>query len=271
MLPGARIIACGWPVTITGGHGRYFGGEADGAVELTQMVRKLVSAGAEFIKVLASGGGTPGALSNYPSFSLQELQVIVAAARSMGMPTGMHCIATESMSNAILAGADIMEHGLFMQPDGRLLFDERVAEGLAEAGIPLVTTMQVARDIQDKRPSDVDLDHWKHAIEADRKIKAKLLSMGVTLLPGSDAGWRVTTFDSFWKELDELAHIGMSPAEVIHSATGRAAKILGLGEQVGTVKAGKLADLVVVHGEASRDVRCLSQVKLVFQSGRQVY
>jgi imidazolonepropionase-like amidohydrolase len=271
MLPGARVIACGWPVTITGGHERYFGGEADGAVELRRMVRRQVSAGADFVKVLASGGGTPGSLSHYPSFSLEELRVIVDTAHSLGLPVGLHCIATEAISNAIQAGADVIEHALFMEADGRLHLNERVAEELAESGIPVTTTMQVARDIQDLRPGDVDLDRWRYMFEADCEIKARLRALGVTLLPGSDAGWRVTPFDTFWKELDELVKIGMSPVEAIHAATGRAARVLGIADQVGTIQAGKLADLVVVAGEVSRDIRCLQNVQTVLQSGTRVH
>lgn len=269
-LTGPRIIACGWPVTMTGGHERYFGGEADGEVELRRMVRRQVSAGADFIKVLASGGGTPGTLSHHPSFSLDELRVIADTAHGLGLPTGMHCIATESIAWAMEAGADIIEHALFMDIDEELRFNQSVAADLAASGIPVATTMQVARDIQDLGIGDTNMDRWKRMLDADREIKARLHELGVALLPGSDAGWRATPFDTFWKELDELIIIGMSPIEAITAATGTAAQVLGLADQLGTIDEGKLADLAVIDGNLAQDIRRLENVEAVFQSGKRV-
>lgn len=98
-----------------------------------------------------------------------------------------------------------------------------------------------------------------------------LREMGVRFLAGSDAGWRATRFDTFWKELDELVGIGMTPVEAIHLATGATAKVLGHGEQFGTLQPGRIADLVAVEGDLSRDIGCLANVKAVFPAGVATY
>lgn len=270
LIPGSRVFASAWPVTITGGHVRYFGGEADGAHELTRLVRRVVGSGADFIKVLASGGGTPGSLSQYPSFSVAELKAIVEAAHALGRLVAAHCIATKSISNAVEAGVDLIEHASFMDLAGVTRYEPRIGEQLAESDIPVATTMQVARDLVDLGPDAPDYDRWKRTLEGDREVKARLRELGVPLLAGSDAGWRATSFGTFWKELDELVTIGMSPTEAIHAATGASAKALRLGGELGTVRPGLAADLTVVRGDLSKDIRCLAAVEAVFQAGAPV-
>jgi imidazolonepropionase-like amidohydrolase len=269
-LPGCRVVACGWPVTITGGHGRYFGGEADGVEGLRKMVRRLVSSGAEFIKVLASGGGTPGSLAHFPSFTLKEMRSIVETSHALGLPVSAHCTATDSLSIAIEAGVDTIEHALFMAEDERMLIREDIADKLAESQIPVASTMQVARDMNDMASEGPDGPEWRAHLDADREIKARLHKLGVPLIAGSDAGWRYTQFGSFWKELDELVEIGMSPMRAVHAATGAAAQALGIDEQLGTIQPGRVADLLAVEGELARDIGCLAHVKAVYQSGARV-
>ena len=100
-------------MTITGGHTRHMGGEVDGIDGLRRMVRRLVGLGADYIKVMAAGGGTPGSLPQFPSFTTEELTVVVETAHDLGRKVSMHCIATESIDRAVTAGADMIEHAMF--------------------------------------------------------------------------------------------------------------------------------------------------------------
>jgi imidazolonepropionase-like amidohydrolase len=93
--------------------------------------------------------------------------------------------------------------------------------------------------------------------------------LGVPLLAGSDAGWRATAFDTFWKELDELVVCGLTPVQAVNAATGAVARAWGY-ERFGAIAAGRAADLVVVSGDVSRDIRRLASVQAVYQSGAQV-
>jgi imidazolonepropionase-like amidohydrolase len=266
---GARIVSCGWPITISGGHTRQMGGEADGADALRRMVRQLVAKGADFIKVMASGGGTPGTLPQFPSFSTEELRVIVATAHDLGRRVTMHCIATASIAHAVAAGADLIEHAMFYSPDLSQRFEPAVAERLAKAGTPVTPTLQVARDMVEFYAESDGLALWQRRRERGIEIASCLRELGVPLLAGSDAGWRATTFDSFWKELDELVAVGFSPVQAIAAATGGPAQALGQTDITGAIRPGLRADLLVVNGDAAADIRCLRNVWAIFQNGIQ--
>ncbi|HEU0116470.1 MAG TPA: amidohydrolase family protein [Thermomicrobiales bacterium] len=270
LIGGAAAVACGWPITIAGGHTRQFGGEADGEDALRRMVRRLVSLGADFIKVMAAGGGTPGSLPQYPSFSLRELQVVVEAAHDLGRKVAMHCIATASIDRAVAAGADAIEHASFYGPDLIPRYDPATAERLAQSGIPVTPTLQVARDQIDLGEDVPDAALWRRRREAQLDIVARLRALGVPILAGSDAGWRATAFETFWKEFEELVAAGLTPVEAVRAGTGATAEALGLEQTVGTIQPGRRADLLVVDGELSRDIGCLRCVRAVYHAGKAV-
>lgn len=271
LIETARIVSCGWTLTITGGHTRHFGGEADGEDALRKMVRKAVSQGADYIKVMASGGGTPGSLSQYPSFTLSEMRVITETAHSLGRKVSAHCIALESIVNAIEAGVDLMEHGSFYGTDLIPHFDPHVAERLAKSNIPVTPTLQVNRDLVDLLPEGPERALWERRQQTQREIVRALNELGIPLLAGSDAGWRATAFDTFWKEIDELAECGLSPVAAVKAATSAVCEALGLDDRSGTVQPGKTADLAVVDGDLSADVQRLRRVSNVFLAGNMVH
>ncbi|MEP7199141.1 MAG: amidohydrolase family protein [Chloroflexota bacterium] len=269
LIEGARVMAGMWPITITGGHTRNFGGVADGEDALRQMVRYVVGRGADFVKVMASGGGTPGSLPQYPSYSVSELRAIVESAHALGRRVVAHCIATASIENAIDAGVDFMEHAMFMSPDQSISFDARIAAKLAKSGIYVTPTLQVYRDSLDLAAEGPERSPFQRRVDEVRECTSKLRELGVPLLAGSDAGWRVTPFDTFWKELDELVICGLTPVEAVSAATGKISRAWGY-TKFGAVQPGQLADLVVVEGQLAADIRCLSRVRAVFQGGEIV-
>jgi imidazolonepropionase-like amidohydrolase len=268
LIPGSRVVSCGWTMTIEGGHTRQFGGEVNGEVAIRQMVRRLASKGADYTKVMASGGGTPGTYSQYRSFTQAELDVIVDESRALGRKVCAHCIATESMVNALNAGVDLMEHATFLDADNVPRYNAAIANRLAESGIGVSPTIAVSREMVDILPDDdPERAEREERLKAQREILSALIELGVNILAGSDAGWRATAFDNFWKEIDELVLCGMTPVAAIHAATGAVATALGRDDSIGTIMPGKLADLVVVDGDASQDISCLRAVHTVIQSG----
>jgi imidazolonepropionase-like amidohydrolase len=271
LVVGARVISCGWPLTITGGHTRQFGGEADGVDELRRMVRRLISAGADYIKVMASGGGTPGSLPERPSFSRTELEAIVDTAHALGRRVATHCIAAESLANAISARTDFVEHGSFLGQDGQTHFDPALADTLATAEIPVTPTLQVTRDMVEMTPEGPERVLWQRRQESQRRIVQEFVKRGVTLLAGSDAGWRATAFDTFWKELDELVICGLTPIAAIHAATGAISRTYGETAAYGTICPGQVADLVAVEGELATDISCACRPMAVFQAGKLIH
>ncbi len=95
---------------------------------------------------------------------------------------------------------------MFRTPVVKAAFDDRVAEKLARAGIPVTPTLQVFRDLTDDLPDDPERSRWQYRQETQRRCVARLRDLGVPILAGFDAGWRATAFDTFWKELDDFTH-----------------------------------------------------------------
>ena len=141
-IPGPRMLVSGRPVTCTGGHFHMCNEVADGEEEIRRSVRRLVHEGADYIKVMASGGGTAGTIPGIATYSTRELQALVGEARQFHRLTAAHCRAKESMVRAVEAGIDLIEHVEFLDPDHEMRFDPKVAGMLAESGIWLSPTLQ---------------------------------------------------------------------------------------------------------------------------------
>jgi imidazolonepropionase-like amidohydrolase len=266
-----RILSAGCALTISGGHMRPFGGEVDGVDGCRQMVRRLVSAGADFIKMAGSGGGTPGSLTDYPSFSVSEIEATVEAAHGLGRRVTVHCTATAAIERALAARVDSLEHGYFGAPGNFQAFDQRLADGLAEARISVTPTLQVFRDMSEVVPAGAERDFWQSRGEVLLTNAARLWQAGVRLTAGSDAGWRFTRFDNYWRELEQMHACGMSPLDVIHAATGAAAEAVGRQDEFGTLRAGLSADLLLVQGNAAESVSTLKSVRSVYVEGRLLH
>ena len=274
----ARMLLSGPSLTITGGHCRYFGGEADGVEGVRRAVRQRVGEGADWIKVIGSGGGTPNTLSHRASFSVEEVRAIVDEAHGLDTKVTMHCLCAEAMENAVAAGVDGIEHGWFLVGEGTdQRFSPAVADKIAEAGIVIASTLSVGhfiveayRDRTDLSPDEVTyVEGWKRANEFNLDQCGKLLKAGVAMIGGTDAGWRFTPFDALPVEVGLLAEAGMTPAEAVSACTGQAAEyLLGAGAPIGRLAVGFEADLIGVKGNPLQDLSLLRSVRLVVRSGR---
>jgi imidazolonepropionase-like amidohydrolase len=141
---------------------------------------------------------------------------------------------------------------------------------LASAGISITPTLQVSRDMSELSPPGPERDMWQRRHEVLVGHVARLHRAGVRLTAGSDAGWRLTGFDTYWRELDQMGACGLSPVEVIHAATGAAAEVMGRQDDFGTLRPGTSADLLLIDGDAARDLRLLARVRSVYLEGRLV-
>ncbi len=141
-IPGPRMLVSGRPITCTGGHFHMCNEVADGEEEIRRSVRRLVHEGADYIKIMASGGGTEGTIPGLPSYTTAELHAAAHEAHQFQRTTAAHCRAKESMVRAVEAGIDLMEHAEFLDPDNQLRFDPKIAEMMAESGIWISPTLQ---------------------------------------------------------------------------------------------------------------------------------
>ncbi len=273
---GPRLVLAGWPLTITGGHCHYFGGEADGPDGVRAKVREAIKGGADYIKAMGTGGGTPGTISWKPSYRREEVAALVDEAHRFGLKATLHCLCAEAITYAVEAGADEIQHAWFLTgPDTPQHLDPAVAGSIAGAGIPVCPTLSVGRCLREaiaamESPTPDDLaaaERWRRLEEEVLSIAGELRKRGIPFVAGSDAGWRFSSFDALLADLELMVVAGFSPMQCIQSATSAAARALGLEEETGTIRPGLSADLIVVRGRPDRDIRVLRDIRLVMLRG----
>ena len=282
LVEGSRLLASGPPITSTGGHLWFMGGEADGVDGVRRRVRELLKEGADFIKVVASGGSTATSDPYRPSLTAAEIGSIVEEAHERGKPVAAHCRCTAAINNAMAAGVDLVLHCWFYDADGSYRFDYATADSLAGSGVWINPTLHMGRIrlnmLKQKREEEEELtpeesSQLETSEQGDRMRMeqfGRLIQMGAKLVGGSDCGWGSNPFGNYQGEVIAMVDAGLSPMEAILAGTYNAAGALGILSSVGTVEQDKEADLLVVDGDPTQDIAALRKVQAVFQGGRLV-
>lgn len=264
LLPGPRVVAAGRAIAMTGGHGWFLGREADGADAVRRAVREEMKAGAACIKLMASGGvyghaEEPGS----PQLSTQEMLAGVEEAHKAGRRVAAHAYSVAAISNALEAGVDSIEHGSFL--------DRETAEMMREAGTWLVPTMSVYAAMSEKGPELGTPEYIQRktagVLEASRRAFRLALDVGVPVAAGTDCGAPGHPHGTLREELGLMVEAGATPQQALRFGTSGAAGLLGLGDELGTLKAGKRADVLAVGGDPLRDIHALDDVRLVLRDG----
>src|SRR6266446_1097224 len=259
-FPGPRILAAGRPICMTGGHGSFLGREADGPDDVRKAVREQLKAGADVIKLIATGGVmTPGVEPGSSLLTLEEMRAAIEEARKAGRRTAAHAQGSTGIADAIEAGITTIEHGIF-------LTDEIIAT-MKGKGVFLVPTLAapaaissggLAAGIPDYMVRKSDAVVTAHVASFRRAHQA-----GAQIAAGADSGTPLNFHGSLLPELDLMVKYGMSPLEAIRSATTVAADALGLGGETGRVAEGYAADLLAVAGQPAERIGALADVRLV--------
>lgn len=284
-FPSPRMLVSGRPITCTGGHFHMCNEVADGPDEIRRSVRRLVHEGADYIKIMASGGGTVGTIPGRASYTTEELHAAVHEAHHFHKLTAAHCRAKESMVRAIDAGIDLMEHAEFLDPDDVIRFDPDLAKKMAESQIWISPTLQawtryyriVALRTQRGTSSlsaqeETELTHLETRMASRLDLMRKMLDFGLKnrIVPGTDSGVQNFAFGHLDYDLQILTQIGFTPAEALISATKTSAEAIGMADQIGTIEVGKVADIVALEGDPTRDIGACSRIKAVFLEGNRV-
>jgi len=284
-IPGPRTLVSGRPITCTGGHFHMCNETADGEAEMRRSVRRLVHEGADYIKIMASGGGTAGTIPGRASYSVAELHAAVHEAHHFHRLTVAHCRAKESMGRAVEAGIDLMEHAEFLDPDGELRFDPKIAEMMAESGIwisptlqawtgyPRIVELRAKRDTDTISPDELtELQRLETRAEGRLDVMRRMLDYDLRdrIVPGTDSGVGNLAFGHLDYDLQLLVQVGFTPAEALISATRISAEAIGMADEIGTIAPGKIADLVAFESDPTKNVDAFSGVTAVFQAGQRV-
>jgi imidazolonepropionase-like amidohydrolase len=265
IIPGPRMLVTTRAIVATGSYGpKGFAPEfaipqgaeeADGVDALIRVVRDQIGKGADWIKVYADAA--MGGQSPRPTFSLEELKLIVETARSAGVPVVAHAMSKEGMRRAALAGVETIEHG-----SGG---DIEVFRLMAERRVALCPTLAAYEAFNKYRGWRPGADPEPAELKNMRTMFQQALEAGVTIVNGSDLG--VFAHGDGARELELLVDYGLKPPEALRSATSVAAKALHLDDRLGTIKPGLFADLIAVDGDPTRDIRALRKIRLVLKAG----
>ena len=282
---GPRMLVSGRPLTRTGGHFHFCNETADGVDKVRRSVQRLVREGADYIKVMASGGGTEGTIPSRASYTTDELRAVRHEAHHLGVLTAAHCRAGESMRRAVEAGIDLIEHAEFLEAGERLVFDPKLAELMAESEMYVSPTLQawtrypLIAELTAKRESDTitpeesqRLAELEQRMETRLDVMRRMLDYGFQdrIVPGTDSGPGVLAFGHMDYDLQLLVRTGFSPGEALRAATQVAATASGMADEIGTIEPGKVADLVAFDGDPTVDIGAVSRVRAVFQAGGRV-
>jgi imidazolonepropionase-like amidohydrolase len=263
-VAGPRLMAAGPALTITGGHGYQFGREVDGELEFIRAVRANVRDGAEVIKVVASEAAMiTTSVAGVEEVSEAELEAVVHEAERLHRRVLSHAQNSESVRRSARAGVASVEHAF--------LADEAALETLLEHRTTLVPTLTVTAvwhelgDLSPAARARQDEIERLHRRSCETAIR-----IGVPVATGTDTGVRGVMPEMLWREVVLLHDHGASPMQAIRAATSTAAGLLGIEDEVGTIEAGKLADLVLVDGDPLQDLSRLAHPRLVMHAGSLV-
>ena len=277
LVIGPRIYTAGKAIGTTGGHADPTNGYREdlmgdpgpkegvinGPADAYKAVRQRYKEGSDVIKITASGGVLSMATNGQNSqFTDEELKAIVAAAKDYGFKVAAHSHGAEAMKRAIKAGVHSIEHGTLM--------DDEVYPLMKQHGTYLVATIIAGRSSADsaKIPGYYPPMITKKALEIGPKSQSNFVRAykeGVKIAFGTDAG--VFSHGKNWLEFVYMTEAGMPILEAIQSATWNAADLMGTQNILGSIEANKLADIIAVNGDPTKDVKVMGQVNFVMKDG----
>lgn len=269
VIEGPRLYVAGPAIVATGSYGPkgFRDGvavplgavEADGHDGLIREVRRQIGGGADWVKVYADYRWGPDGETR-PTFSEEELRLVVETAASSGRPVAAHAASDEAIRRAVEAGVATIEHGYQASPETLRL--------MARKDVALCPTLAAGYYIAQYRGWDGAEDNVPQRVTDARELISRATKAGVTICNGSDVG--VFTHGRNAAELELLVDAGLSPREALMAATSVNADILGAGDEFGRIREGLAADLVAVKGDPLSDITALDNVTYVLKAGRIV-
>ena len=281
LVPGPRMHISLSMLSQTGGHGdgwMPFGGTVsallpkhpgvpetivNGPDEMRQKVRELVRMGADVIKVATSGGVlSPRDKPTHAHFRPEELEVLVEEATAAGIFVMAHAQAAPGIKNAIRAGIRSIDHGIYL--------DDEAIELMLDRGTWLVPTLVAPRGVIDAADAGASIPaasvaKAREVVETHKASFARAVAAGVKVAMGTDSG--VTPHGQNLRELALMVEGGMTPMQALVATTSSAAELMGLGDELGTLEAGKRADLVVVDGDPLDVATLGDRIDSVYKDG----
>ncbi|OGO11148.1 MAG: hypothetical protein A2030_08940 [Chloroflexi bacterium RBG_19FT_COMBO_50_10] len=260
MIPGPRLLTAGIWICRTGGHGWVDEIEADGPWEIRKAIRNEVKYGADWIKIMVTGGiSTPNSDARMSDFTEEEIFAAVDEAHRLGKKIAAHAHGGAGVNSLIEAGVDSIEHGFYLT--------ESQLHEMAKRGIYLCSTYGIIDAIINE-PTSPDYSR-EGCIRVEKTIfqmLTKAIQENVLIVVGTDGN-----HGKMAVELDALIKSGYSHSQAIKALTSEAAEFLGMNEQIGSIKKGLKADLVAIDGDPLGDIYAIENIKLVMKNGNIIF
>jgi imidazolonepropionase-like amidohydrolase len=269
VIPGPRMVVVTRALDVTGAYAILGYDPAlklphgvqvvDGPDECRKAVREQIGNGADWIKIYADQrvSTVEGVVHSIPTFTPEELHAIVDETHREHHKVAAHAMGLEGVHNAVEAGVDSIEHGAYIT-------DEDLKTMVAH-GIWYVPTLYIFIYAEELHQAE-GFPGWEGGVKIHAETFRRALKAGVKIAFGTDVGGFEWTINPA-KEFPLMVEYGMTPAQALHAATVSGAELLGMKNQIGSVAAGKLADLVAVPGNPLSDVRVLENVNFVMKEG----
>lgn len=276
-----KLLLTGRPIAIVGGHLSYFGSPATGPDECRAEVRKLVKEGADFIKVTATGGSTRTSFRHHASFTKEELTAITDEVHKFDKHVVAHCASSEGIENALDAKVDTIVHCMHIERDGTFKYNKELTKRIVDQGVYVNPTLHAIRhqvwhleNLKNTKglseKEDIDYQSLIGIYSSHTKLVSRMKDEGVTLVAGSDSAWLNYKMGEFPHELEAMNSIGLSEMEVIKSATLDSARSCQIDAQTGSIEKNKLADIIIIDGDPTKDISAMWKINEVFKDGEIV-
>jgi imidazolonepropionase-like amidohydrolase len=264
IFPGPRLLVCGEAIVQTGGHTYWCCREASGPVEMRRAVREQVRGGADLIKIMGC--------HDRLEFTDEELAAVVDETHRNGLTITAHATFDACISRCVRFGIDVIEHGGSMSPETiGLLIDRKVPIVTTFAPVVVQSQPEIARKyaipewkIEERKRQVSDTSRYQGLVDAARA--------GVIIAFGTDCGSPAVAHNVIAPELAFMVKVGVKSDayDAIRSATAVAARVNGLDKEIGTLEAGKLADVIVVAGNPLENIAAIESVRMTFLEGKRM-
>lgn len=260
LIQGPRVLASGRLICMTGGHGWPMGREADGPDDVRRAVREQIKAGADQIKFMATGGVlTPSVEPGCAQLTFEEMKAGIDEAHRAGKKTATHAMGSQGISDALRAGIDSIEHGIYLT--------DEIIDFMKQHHVFYIPTIAALFHIGEKGTAS-GIPAW--AVEKNRVVAPhhresvkKAHAAGVAIAMGTDAGTPFNYHGNNLTEIPLLVRHGLSPVQALIAATATASSVVGLEDQIGTIEPGKIADLVLVRGNPLDDIDLFNEADAI--------
>lgn len=252
---------------MTGGHGCNTGRECDGPEDCRKAAREQIKGGADFIKIMATGGVNSDTRPEFSQLTLEEMTAAISEAHRAGKKSATHAHGKAGIKTAVLAGIDSVEHGSYI--------DDECIDLMLERGTALCPTL-ATHYFSEKFGVAAGIAPWKvekgrRAMEAQRIGLAKAWKAGIPITIGTDAG---TPYNPHWGTYMEFVlfveDMGFDPMDTLVAGTLTSAKVCGVDSWTGSITAGKHADFIVLKENPVKNIRTLGEVQDVYKDGELV-